>query len=52
MRLGGYGAASAPVDLRYTWRVPTYTEDGLAASVYARNTAQAGASLRLDGYPR
>jgi len=36
------------VDFRYTWRDPTYTEDGLAASVYVKNTAQAGASLRLE----
>jgi len=46
--LGGYGAVSAPVDLRYTWRVPAYMEDGLAAAVYARNTAQASALARME----
>lgn len=49
--VGGYDSVSAPVDLSYTWRVPTYMKEGLTAVVYARNTAQFSATS-MDGYHR
>jgi hypothetical protein len=50
--IGGYGAVSAPADLRYTLTVPASLYGELWAAAYGRSVAKVEDRVRLDGFLR